>query len=189
MKATIITTIALFFLTISVSFSQDKAHLKNGKIIEGRVISIDQGKLYIKTGRKTKKFDNKTLEKVIVNSEDGTIEYKYRDISGISKKVLLGELVSGKASLYVMFMNVQTSMNNNVGGRTISSYGQPLYFLFSDGKEKAIKIMPPSLVTPFKRVGKYLSDCKSVYSAVKSRELRYGDLEEIVKKYNSECSN
>jgi len=189
MNKKVTTVIILFFLTITASYCQDKAYLKNGETLSGQVVSIEQGKLYFKTGRKTKKYGYEDVDKVIDNGDDNSVEYKYRDIPGVSKKVLLGELVSGKASLYVMFMHVQTSTSNSIGGKTISSYGQPLYFLFAKGKEKAMKIMPPSLVTPFKRVGKYLSDCKSVYAAVKRRELRYRDIEEIVKKYNSECTN
>jgi len=185
MKEKITTVIILFFLTITTSYCQDKAFLKSGKTINGKIIAINQGKVYLKVGKKTKKFGYKNLDKVIYKGKDQTVEYKYREIPGVSKKVLLGELVSGKATLYRMHLTTPNLTPNIFGG----GYGRQLYFLITEGKEKALKITPTGFTTRSKKVENYLSDCKSIVDERNNGEWKYNDLIELAETYNSECSN
>ncbi len=176
-------------LFITSSYSQDQLHLKNGKVLNGTVKSILKGKVTFKIGKKNKNYTSKVVSKVIDRDENGTIEYTYRKIKGVPENSLSGEIVSGKASLYITYFHVYGS-GKDVHGTYQTGYGQQVYYLHIKGKEKALKILPGSLVTPFyKRVSKYISDCDNLSLTVKNKELHYNDMPEITKKYNSSCSN
>ena len=85
-----------------------------------------------------------------------------------------------------------TINNENIPwGSKLKTIGGPfsIYYMYIDGKAKALKIMPNSLTTPFnKSVSAYTTSCSSLSKDIKKKKLKYEDLAIITKKYNDSCS-
>jgi hypothetical protein len=185
-KLLLLTVLAMLSFT-EMAAQDDELHLKNGNILKGSIKEISKGRIAFKIGKKSKTYKQKEVLKVIKKNDEeyGTYEYAYRKINGIPEKSLCGKLISGKASLYITYRFIY---DGNMNNRTIGS-NLCTYYINIDGKDKALKVLPPSLTTPFpKKVSKYISDCSSLSQRVKKRELKYKDLKEITETYNSNCS-
>ena len=168
----------LFLLSIG-TYSQDLLILNDGTEIKGALNNVteniatfdnaDTGELMKIKGEK--------IEKIIQVLEDSTsIEYKMRDIKGLSS-YLSGKIVSGEVSLFVVYKRLT--------GNGVWSF----MYLFRKGEKKATKVSRNSLTTPFrKKMSKYFSDCKKLSKRIKGKIYNYEDLEKIVKYYNSNCS-
>ena len=171
----------LFIFCVTFSsfcFSQDYLFLKNGTEIYGSVLYINKAKVYFEDADTGDRKWHKKIEKLIDNVNENTIEYKVRDIDGLSS-YLSGELVSGKASYYRIHKHV-------AGGQGYLSF----YYIYKEGDKKAFKDLPNSLTTPFhKRLSKYFSDCPTLSKKIKSKVYNYSDTEEIIKFYNTNCAD
>jgi len=189
----IITVVLLLFVVNT--YAQDKVYLKDGKILKGRIRTILKGKVQLKHGKKgkTKGYSSNKVLKVVDFDGSESVTYTYRDINGIPKTSLSGELIKGKASLYVTYFYVHGSGRSVDGGGSIVKEmggGYAVYYIYIEGRKKALKVMGNSLTTPFyKRVSKYLSDCTSISTSVKNKEYHYKDIEEIIEKYNENCGD
>ena len=112
----------------SLCFSQDYLFLKNGTEIYGSVLYINKAKVYFEDADTGDRKWHKKIEKLIDNVNENTIEYKVRDIDGLST-YLSGELVSGRASYYITHKHVP-------GGHGYLSF----YYIFKDGDRWSFEI-------------------------------------------------
>ena len=173
MKKIFLASVLFLFLT-SISYSQDQLFLKGDVQIDGTILQIGKFGLQVedaKTGKK-KWYKGKKILRAIDNRNGEKIEYKFRDINGMSK-YLSAEIISGEMSYYM----VHFYMTNNVGdGTPGSTYGvgnfNAEYFFYRKGDKKAFYNVTPGVMSPFhKRVANYFSDCPSLSEKIKNKEL------------------
>lgn len=158
-------------------FSQDSLYLKNGDEVYGSVLHINKDKVYFEDSDSGKRKWYKKVDRLIDDTDGLKIEFKVRDISGLSSS-LSGEVIKGKASYYIAYKYMP---NNGYMG-----FG----YIYKNGDKKVLKDLPNSVTTPFfKRMSKYFSDCSQLVTKINKKGFSEGDTLSIIEYYNSHCAN
>ena len=174
MKNFISTIIIGLFIGI-YCHAQDSLYLTDGTFIDGSVIIIQKAKVYFEDSDTGRRKWQKKIDRLIDDTDGEKIEYRVRDIKGLSG-VLSGELISGKASYYVI-------QKYNAAAR---SYMQT-YYVHKEGG-KLMKDLPNSLTSPYKkRMAKYFSDCPILVNKINADAYDYKTTEKLIEFYNSNC--
>jgi hypothetical protein len=103
-----------------------------------------------------------------------------------SKSVLMTEVISGKASVY---LRPQTNVGAPNGMGVPSSSSNISYYVIKEGQNMAKYIKGNNIAYGrFKSNAlKFFSDCESLVSKIKNNDYKRKHLEEIVTYYNEEC--
>ncbi len=186
MKKTLLTSILTILFAYS-GFSQDTLYLKDGSEVYGSVLNVGNGKVYFENADTGDRKRYKKVDRVIDDTDGVKVEFKKRDIDGLSK-YLSGEIVKGKASYYVVFKYVSGQGVKDIHGNVKMGGYVAFYYIYKEGDKKAVKNLPNSLTTPFvKRMSKYFSDCPTLVEKMKNKEYSYYNSKDIVEFYNSNC--
>lgn len=138
----------------------------------------------------------KKLDKFITHSRGEKTEYQYKIVKGIPGVKLLKVKRRGKVDL---FYEVRTSNSAPMGGAGggmgfsmgVSSSSEVYYIAKKDSPivDKLFGLFGPTKKRFKKIVPKLFSECKELIKLINKKELKKGDIVEIVDYYNNDCNN
>lgn len=176
-----------FVLSFNFNYAQDKLILKNGEVVTGRVTAINKSVVRIDSddAGRVKRYTDKDIEKAVIIIDGKETEFYYKSVPFLGE-VLLGEVISGKVSLYLT--EYYQSGGDNIRGNYIAGGQRSMYYLKKEGEDRFFDLNYQGvLFNKFQnRVSKYLQDCSGLSKSIKAGKLTLNDIHEIVETYN-EC--
>lgn len=93
--------------------------------------------------------------------------------------------IDGKLRLFTHYFTNQSPgmYNSSTGTTTGYTYGAEKWVL-----QKGNTLFQPRSLSFKKDMSEFLSDCQAIGQKIKDREFKKGDMEQIVKEYNDQCS-
>lgn len=186
--------VIMFFLATAVLFSQKKSEItvyrNNEAVIEGRGWLKGNKKVRVFESGKMRSKDYKLqiLDKVIVKEQVGNKTYRFLEIDGKKRPMILEELISGIVSLYkIEILRGGGGMVN--GSPSSLNYRDIDYFVVKEHMPRAYPMGSSQLFSKSfqKDALDFFSDCPELIKRIKIEGLDRKDIELIVQYYNTNC--
>lgn len=193
--------VLLVLLISSSAFSQKErctVYFKDGKTSEGLGKLKPDGNIKFRLNKDSESeiYQKNLIDKAAIN-QNGRVEiYKFKKVKE-DFPIWMKVIVEGKVSLYtndVTGYNFNTAGGNAMGGFGGMSYGGGggtviFYYVNHDGEDEVFKITSVGNISKnFKNAASYFfKDCPALVEKIQNKTYKKGDLEEMVKYYNSKC--
>lgn len=197
---TIQKSIFLLLILVSLSsFSQNKSctiYFKDNTTLIGlgRLKLDGTVKFRLNEDSKSEFYDAGIIDKIEMEQEI----YQYKKIKENSP-IWMKVIIKGKVNLYTNDVGGYTYMGgtgmggNGMGGVGMSYGGGSVtyYYVSHEGDEKVFQITAIGTISKnFKNAAsEFFKDCPVLVEKIQNKTFKKGDLEEVVKFYNSQCNN